>query len=107
MALTQLIPNRAYFFCGYYTDTADVPSIETYIYLGTVSEVLGGPPREKREHIFQDAECYFQQQRGELSPTASPEERGLVLIAEDGMDPMVKDYEGLLAFLEGCKSDAT
>jgi hypothetical protein len=105
MALSQLTPDRAYFFCGYYSDTSNVPSIETYIYLGTVSEVLGGPPREKREHIFQDAESYFQQQRGELSSTASPEERGLVLIAEDVMEPMVKDYEGLLTFLERCKSD--
>ena len=102
---SQLTPDRAYFMCGYYSDTSNVPSIETYIYLGTVSEVLGGASGEKREHIFQDAECYFQQQRGELSATASPEERGLVLIAEDEIESLVDDYDDLLTFLQGCRSD--
>jgi len=106
MARTELIPHRPYFFCGYFTDAEPVPSIETYMYLGLASDVLGATNRQKPEHIFQDAECYFQQQRGEISSTASPDERGIVLIAEDLLDPMVKDYAGLLLFIKRCQEDA-
>ena len=107
MKHSELTPHRAYFFCGYYMDDESVPSIETYIYLGLASEVLGATDRGKREHIFQDAECYYEQQRGEISLTASPADRGLVLIAEeDLLEPMVQDYAGLLKFIEQCKRDA-
>jgi hypothetical protein len=106
MSPADLVPHRPYFFCGYFTDAESVPSIETYIYLGLASEVLGSTT-QKREHIFQDAECYFRQQRGELSSTASPADRGFVLIAdEDLLKPMVQDYAGLLEFINRCKQDA-
>ena len=104
MAPGELIPHRAYFFVGYFTDTEPVPSIETYIYLGLASEVLGAADRPKREHIFQDAECYFQQQRGKISSNAAPADRGLVLIAEDDLlEPMVQDYAGLIEFIKRCQ----
>src|SRR5262245_62924571 len=93
MTPTELVRHRPYFFCGYFTDANSVPSIETYIYLGLASEVLGAADKQKGEHIFQDAECYFQQQRGEIPSTASPVDRGLVLIANDDLlEPMVQDY---------------
>jgi hypothetical protein len=107
MTHTELIRHRPYFFCSYFTDAESVPCIETYIYLGPVNEVLGATERARREHIFQDAECYFQQQRGEIASTASPEDRGLVLIAEEGLlETMVQDYAGLLQFIERCKRNA-
>ena len=102
----ELVRHQAYFFCGYCVGAEHVPLIETYVYLGTASEVLGGPAGEKVEHMFQDAECYYQQQRGELSANASPEDRGMVLVANDLIDPMVQDYDGLLAFIAECKKDA-
>jgi hypothetical protein len=108
MTHSDLIPHRPYFFCGYFTDAESVPSIETYIYLGVASEVLGATDRGKREHVFQDAECYFEQQRGEISSTASPADRGLVLIAdEDLLEPMVQDYAGLIEFVKRCEQDAS
>lgn len=102
----ELIPHRAYFFCGYCDETGHVPSIETYIYLGTAEDVLGGFSAAKSEHIFQDADRYYEQQRGELSASASPEERGLVLVAEDTLDGMLEDYDGVVAFIQECKRHA-
>ena len=107
MANTELIAHRPYFFCCYVTDTESIPSIETYIYLGLATEVLGARNRGKPEHVFQDAECYFQQQRGEISSTASPADRGLVLIGDEGLlETMVKDYAGFMEFIKRCKADA-
>jgi hypothetical protein len=107
VAHIELVRRKAYFFCGYCAEHDPVPSIETYIYLGLATEVLGGSLREKVEHIFQDADLFYQEQRGELSPTSSATDRGLVLIADNLLDPMVQDYDGLISFIERCKRDAS
>jgi hypothetical protein len=107
MTPTELTPNRTYFFCAFASGSNDVPVIDTYRYIGLVSDVLGGPARGKREYIFQDAEAYYAEQRGELSKSSSATERGLVLVAEEEVDALVQDYDEAIQFLESCRNAST
>jgi hypothetical protein len=100
----ELKLDRTYFFCAYALGSNNVPVIETYRYIGLVNDVLGGSSGGKREHIFQDVDAYYAEQSGEIAKSASPTERGFVLIAENEVDALVQDYEEAILFMESCKN---
>jgi hypothetical protein len=101
---SELKPHRPYFFCAFALGSNNVPVIETYRYIGLVNDVLGGPSGAKREHIFQDVDAYYAEQSGEISKSASPTERGFVLVAENEVDALVQDYDEAILFMESCKN---
>ena len=96
----KFLKHKTYFDCGYFTDS-DTPSIETYVYLGTSTDILGSG--KKDEHIFQRGDYFYADPEAIPPQLVKGKDQGLLLVNESNYE-LIKGPEDLIAFLEAWKT---
>jgi ABC-type microcin C transport system duplicated ATPase subunit YejF len=101
MQAHQLVIGRAYFVCGYYFRNRPIPTIETWIYVGTTASTEGVA------HLFEDPATYYAREWTEERPkedkSEMPEAQRL-MVNETDLD-VVSTLQELEQFLAALRSD--